>query len=115
MPGYIEMTTSAEHLDAPPVLAYAGPSTSLAHREPGIPWLAVASGLLAWVPVFLSFGFGVTRAIWIAPMLGFIGLIIAALCAVDRREQPYAYHIAGGLSLASTLAGTIIAITALLS
>jgi hypothetical protein len=110
------MTTSIEHLDrSPPVLGYAGPSTSVSLPEPGVPWLAVGSGLLAWVPVFLSFAFGPTQAIWIAPILGFIGLIIAAVCTIDRREQPYVYHVAGALSLASTLAGTIIAIAALLS
>jgi hypothetical protein len=97
------------------VLSYATPSLPIVRRSAPIPWLALSAGILAWVPVFLSFAFGATSALFIAPALGFIGLIVATICAIEPGEHPCFYHVTGAVSLLSTLAGTIVALTALLS
>jgi hypothetical protein len=109
------MITSIEHLDGrPQVLSYASPATPTRECRQSIPWFALASGVLAWIPIFLALAFGAKRALWIAPSLGFIGLFIAAISVIDPKERPYASSIAGGLSLLSTLAGIYIAISALI-
>jgi hypothetical protein len=113
--GDIQMTTSIEHLDGPPqVLSYAGPATPARPWRPAFPWFAVASGLLAWVPIFLSIAFGATQALWIALSLGLIGLIVATISVIDPDDRSYRAHIAGGLALLSTLAGIFVAINALI-
>jgi hypothetical protein len=109
------MTTSIEHLDGPPqVLNYASPVTPAHPRRPMLPWFALASGLVAWVPIFLSFIFGTTQALWIAPSLGFIGLVVATISVIDPEDRSTSSQVAGILSLLSTLAGIFVAIAALI-
>ena len=110
------MTTSIDPLhDVRPVLHYASPvPQGLSPRRP-LPWFALASGVIAWVPVFLSFAFGVSGSLLIAPLLGMTGLGIAIICVVEADERPLASQLAGGLSLLATLAGLVVALRAFLA
>jgi hypothetical protein len=110
------METSLHQFEpARPVLSYASPDAKAPARIPHVPWLAIASGLTAWIPVLLSLVSHSPNSLVLAPMLGVIGLIIATMCVIDPDDRPIAYHVTAGLSLLSTLAGTIVALVALLS
>lgn len=109
------MTTSIDQLDnARPVLHYASPAPRSLQRRRPLPWFALASGVIAWVPVFLSFAFGLSGPLLIAPLLGMIGLVTAIVCVVEADDRPLASQLAGGLSLLSTLSGTVVAFNSLL-
>jgi hypothetical protein len=108
------MSTSTDHLERPPqVLSYASPRMSGRERRSPIPWFALASGVLAWVPVFLSFA-GARQTLWVAPVLGAIGLVMATICVINSDSRSREHHAAGALALLSTLAGILVAINALI-
>jgi hypothetical protein len=109
------MTTSIHEIEgAPRVLSYASRATPTHPRRATLPWFALSAGVLAWVPVFLSVLFGSAQALWVAPSLGFIGLLIATISVIDPASRSSSFQIAGGLALLSTLAGIFVAISALI-
>jgi hypothetical protein len=109
------MTTSIHEIqEVPQVLSYASPATPTHPRRATLPWFALAAGVLAWVPVFLSVAFGSAQALWVAPSLGFIGLLIAMISVIDPERRTSSFQVAGGLALLSTLAGIFVAISALI-
>ena len=112
--GCIQMATSVAKLEERPrVLNYASATLLPRERRSPLPWLALFSGILAWIPVFLSFIFGEHQALFIAPILGMIGLLTATLSVLNSDPRSHGYHIVSVLSLMSTFVAIWVAVTAL--
>jgi hypothetical protein len=110
------MTTTVEHLvNAAPVLDYAHPGLPAPTRLPRAPWLAIATGVIAWVPVLLSMLTESADARVAAVALGLLGLLAASASVIDPLHRPLASHVTSAISLLLALIGSIIAIQSLLS
>jgi hypothetical protein len=109
------MITSLENLDhAPHLLNYASAAPLPRERRSPLPWLALFSGILAWIPVFLTLVFGRDHALIVAPILAMLGLVTATISVLHSDPRSHGYHLVSVLSLISTFVAICVAIRGLL-
>jgi hypothetical protein len=109
------MPASIDNFEQPPqVLNYVSAVPVPREQRSPLPWLALFSGILAWIPVFLSLLLGDRHTLFVAPLLGIIGLMTATISVIGSDPRSTGYHLVSVLSLISTFLAIWVAVAALL-